>query len=351
MEAQPGILSAFSNLGKFLRDFCDTQTQKTDKWSIELEEIIKRAKQSNGWFTRENVIFALTQWGEVLTKENLENWLRAYSFKPNSEPKTIAIIMAGNIPLVGFHDFICVLVTGHKVLAKLSSNDNLLLPFIARYLTFENASLEGKIRFTEAKLEAFDAVIATGSTNTGRYFEYYFGKHPNIIRKNRNSIAVLSGDESQGALKALGQDIFQYFGLGCRSVSKLFVPEGYDFKIFFEAIFEYQSIIDNHKYANNYDYNKAVFLMSGFKVLDNNFLLLKEDESYGSPIGTLYFECYSKIEDLAKKLKTETEQLQCVVGNSNVLNGIAFGTTQKPGLMDYADNIDTIQFLLTLNPS
>ena len=197
-------------------------------------------------------------------------------------------------------------------------------------------------------MKGFDAVIATGSNNTGRYFEYYFGKHPNIIRKNRNSIAVISGEESKEELQPLGEDVFRYFGLGCRSVSKLFVPKGYNFAHFFEAIFEYDSVLNTSKYANNYDYNKAVYLMSDFKLYDNNFLLLKEDESYGSPIGTLYYEYYESSEELQKKLQLETNELQCIVSSRDIENSIPFGATQKPSLGDYADGIDTIQFLLNL---
>ncbi|WP_350285972.1 acyl-CoA reductase [uncultured Croceitalea sp.] len=349
MAVRPSILQAFINLGNFLRDFCDSTTTKNQESHEELQKTIQRAGQHNGWFTEENVCFALQQWGEVLTAENLEGWLANYDITDHTEPKTIAIIMAGNIPLVGFHDFICVLVSGHRVLAKLSSNDNLLLPFMANYLIGQDPSLKNSIAFTEDKLTDFDAVIATGSNNTGRYFEYYFGKHPNIIRKNRNSVAVLTGEESVGELKALGQDIFQYFGLGCRSVSKLFVPKGYDFATFFEAIYEYQSVINTNKYANNYDYNKAVFLMSDFKILDNNFLLLKEDEQYASPIGTLYFEHYANSESIGQKLHADKEQLQCVVGKPGLLETTDFGTTQTPRLNDYADGVDTISFLLSLD--
>ncbi len=225
------------------------------------------------------------------------------------------MILAGNIPLVGFHDFLSVLITGNKALIKTSSNDQHLLPFLAKYLIAVDENLKDKITFVEGKLENFDTVIATGSNNTARYFEYYFKDKPSIIRKNRNSVAVLNGKESKEELEALGEDIFRYFGLGCRNVSKLFVPKGYSFDAFFEAIFKYQDVIHYEKYANNYDYNKAVFLMSNFKLLDNGFLTIKEDSSYASPISSVFYEFYENIEELKARLEADSEQIQCIVSN------------------------------------
>ena len=260
----------------------------------------------------------------------------------------MGLILAGNIPLVGFHDFLSVLISGNNVLIKTSSNDQFLLPFLAKYLIAIEPELSNKITFVEGKLENFDAVIATGSNNTARYFEYYFKDKPSIIRKNRNSVAVLNGEETKEQLMALGEDIFRYFGLGCRNVSKLFVPKGYSFNAFFEAIFEYQDIIHYEKYANNYDYNKAVFLMSNFKLLDNGFLTIKEDSSYASPISSVFYEFYENLEELQIRLESESEQIQCIVSNNLVKNSIDFGQTQRPNLWDYADNVDTISFLLTI---
>ncbi|MFN2262367.1 MAG: acyl-CoA reductase, partial [Psychroflexus sp.] len=187
------------------------------------------------------------------------------------------------------------------------SNDKVLLPFLAEALIEIEPEFQNKIRFTENKLENFDAVIATGSNNTARYFEYYFKNKPNIIRKNRNSVAVLSGRETKNELKTLGEDVFRYFGLGCRNISKLFVPKIYKFDTFFESIFEYKTYIDHHKYANNYDYNKAVYLMSSVKLLDNNFLILKEDSNYASPIGCLFYETYENEDELQNKLESDKE--------------------------------------------
>jgi Acyl-CoA reductase (LuxC) len=341
---------AFVQLGKFLSQFHLDSSQPNEAvpfnepFYTDLLELIQLSQSHNGWFTPEQVYFSIEQWAEALTEENVDNWLSNYNLD-NVTPKTVALILAGNIPLVGFHDFLSVLVSGHKALVKLSSNDKYLLPFLAKYLIAVEPKLADRITFTGGKLEGFDAVIATGSNNTARYFEYYFKSVPNIIRKNRNSVAVLTGKESHEELVALGEDIFRYFGLGCRNVSKLFVPEGYDFTKFFEAMFIQKDVIYYEKYANNYDYNKAVFLMSNFKLLDNEFLTIKEDASYASPISSVFYEYYNSIEGITARLNAEHEQIQCIVGNSDVKNSIPFGQTQKTGLLDYADNVDTISFL------
>jgi len=343
-------INAFVKLGTFLREFCENDKHPNDPkmeslWFEKLNEGVVAAGQYNGWFTKNNLYNALGNWGALLTKENLEDWLSVYSLEKNTK-KTVALIMAGNIPLVGFHDFLCVLITGNKVKAKLSDSDKILLPLLSDFLIDVEPTLMNCIEFVDGKLEDFDAVIATGSNNTSRYFEYYFGNKPNIIRKNRNSIAVLTGNETKDQLKALGMDIFQYFGLGCRSVSKLFVPKGYDFDDFFKAIFSFGQIIDQNKYANNYDYNKAVYLMSDFQILDNGFLILKEDSSYSSPIASLNYEYYSSTEKLKKRLIEDSEEIQCIVSQGFIENEVDFGQTQVPKLSDYADQVDTVDFLL-----
>lgn len=344
-------IEAFVKLGTFLSKFVSeiNENNKTtlSKDFYALNNQLKLAETANPWFTRENLLFALDQWGQTLSHHTLTKWLHNYTFNIK-KPKTVAVIMAGNIPLVGFHDFICTVIAGHTVTVKQSSNDPHILPFLADFLTNECPSLRGKIHFTTDKLSKFDAVIATGSDNTARYFEYYFGKKPNIIRKSRNSVAVLTGNETHEELYSLGEDIFRYFGLGCRSVSKLFVPKGYNFDVFFKAIYPYQSIITNQKYANNYDYNKAVYLMSLFKLLENGFLMLKEDKSYASPIATVFFEYYESLELLYQQLEIEKEKIQCIVSRGVVGNEVAFGQAQKPNLWDYADGIDTMQFLLEI---
>ena len=346
-------INAFIDLGKFLSQFStDGIKRKEDIAHNELffdslDMLIKRAKEYNGWFDEDNVLFALSSWANSLTEDNLTQWASQYSFT-DSNPKTIAIIMAGNIPLVGFHDFLSVLISGNKVLAKLSSNDKYFLPLIAKYLEHVEPEFKGLINFTNGELNNFDAVIATGSDNTARYFEYYFGKYPSVIRQNRNSVAILTGDETEEELTDLGEDIFRYYGLGCRSVSKLFVSKGYNFDKFFKAIFKYGDIINYNKYQNNYDYNKAVYLMSLFKLQENGFLMLKEDESYASPIATLFYEYYDSETLLQKKLNQDIEKIQCLVSKLPLKNAVKFGETQCPALTDYADGLDTLHFLNSL---
>ncbi|WP_119789832.1 acyl-CoA reductase [Flavobacterium anhuiense] len=348
--------SVFVELGKFLSQFSENGSiQKSDVlyndiFFEDFENLIRLSQSHNGWYTPEQVYFSIQSWAEALTKENIDKWLSAYSFDSDQDDKngkTVALILAGNIPLVGFHDFLSVLITGNKALIKTSSNDQHLLPFLAKYLIAVDENLKDSITFVEGKLENFDAVIATGSNNTSRYFEYYFKDKPSIIRKNRNSAAILTGKETHEDLEALGEDIFRYFGLGCRNVSKLYVPKNYSFDAFFQAMFKYQDVIHYEKYANNYDYNKAVFLMSNFKLLDNGFLTLKEDSSYASPISSVFYEYYENLDELEKRLQEDTDQIQCIVSNNLTPNSIAFGETQKPQLWDYADNVDTITFLLT----
>ncbi len=344
---------SFVELGKFLSQFTlNEQVQRADVLHNDLyfekfKDLVMLSQSHNGWFTPEQVYFAVQSWAEALTESNLNEWLSKYDLS-EMKPKTVALILAGNIPLVGFHDFLSVLSTGHKVLVKASSNDQHLIQFLSNYLISVDSKLSDYITFTDGKLENFDAIIATGSNNTARYFEFYFKDKPSIIRKNRNSVAVLSGKETHDDLVNLGEDIFRYFGLGCRSVSKLFVPKDYSFEGFFKAIYEYKDIIYYEKYSNNYDYNKAVFLMSNFKLLDNEFLTLKEDISYASPISSVFYEYYEEITDLRTRLKNEAEHIQCIVSNNMSDNSISFGQTQQPKLWQYADNVDTLQFLISL---
>lgn len=347
-------VEVFVQLGKILRQLSDNQENNTyfsdEKyllWKEKFRTIIQKSEVHNAWFTPENVLLACQSWGNLLTEENLTKWLNAYSFSEKKSQK-VALILAGNIPLVGFHDFLCVLLSGHTAVVKLSSNDRFLLPFLAEILTEIEPSFAEKIIFTEEKITDFDAVIATGSNNTARYFEYYFSKKPHIIRKNRNSVAILTGKETENKLFELGKDIFTYFGLGCRSVSKIFVQKGYNFDTFFKAIYPYHQIINHLKYANNYDYNKAIYLMSLFKLQENGFLMLKEDTAYGSPIATLFYEFYSNEKELVEKLLTDKENIQCVVSQGVTPDEVPFGQTQNPQLWQYADGVDTLSFLINL---
>ena len=346
-------INAFIKLADFLSQFSNEIIQK--KETVQSNELffegfkhqLKLAEEHNGWFTKENIVFALKGWVESLTPENIKSWLSRYNITAK-EPKKVAVVMAGNIPLVGFHDFLSVLLCGHHVLVKQSSNDKHLLPYLSKYLEHVESGFKGTITFTEEKLKSFDAVIATGSNNTARYFEYYFKGKPSIIRNNRNSVAVLNGDETLEDLQALSEDIFSYYGLGCRNVSKIYVPKDYNFDLFFQGVYHWHPIIEKAKYANNYDYNKAVYLMSEFDMLENGFLMIKEDTSYASPIATVFYEYYDSKEQLKEKLKVETDAIQCIVSNGFIENEVAFGNTQKPQLWDYADDVDSIEFLLSI---
>ncbi|HLV62382.1 acyl-CoA reductase [Galbibacter sp.] len=343
-------IAAFVKLGNLFRQTVQENNAVNSNEQVYINALMDKlnlAEQHNAWFTRENLFLALSNWADALTLPNIEKWLSNYNFD-KIQPKLVAVIMAGNIPLVGFHDFLCVLISGHKIAVRQSSNDMHLLPFVANYLEHLEPCFKGKISFYKEKLPPYDAVIATGSTNTARYFEYYFKNKPNIIRKNRNSVAILTGKESLEELYLLGKDIFTYYGLGCRSVSKLFVPQEYDFEAFFKAIYPYREIINENKYANNYDYNKAVYLMSLYEMLENGFLMLKEDTGYGSPIATLFYERYTDQDSLKQKLIADGDQLQCVVSKGWFDNEIPFGKTQEPELWDYADHVDTLNFLLAL---
>lgn len=351
MVAHSERLKAFVKLGTFLREFVSTiqpgesSAPLQNQWLSRLQQAVKSAGEQNGWFTEENVHRALSAWGNNLSAERLNRWLSSYTLSGKSKKK-VALIMAGNIPLVGFHDLLSVLITGNTALIKLSANDRVLLPLFLEYLIAQAPELEADLLIADGPLKDYDAVIATGTNNTSRYFEYYFADKPHLIRRNRNSVAILSGEESDSQLAALGEDIFTYFGLGCRNVSKLYVPETYSFEPFFQAIRKYSYLSSHRKYGNNYDYNKAVYLMSAFPFLDNGFLLLKEDTAYSSPIATLFYERYAKVPELRQKIAADRDGIQCVVGNAELDWDTPFGTSQYPELWDYADGVDTVDFLL-----
>lgn len=353
MNHKKNIIKELVSLGRFLSQFstekpsrCPTIANNNIFFDGFIDQL-KLASKFNGWFTKENICFALKQWSELLKEKSLVQWLSNYP-NSNSQPKTIALIMAGNIPLVGFHDFLACIVTGHNLIIKQSSNDRHLLPFIVSYLTREESLIKSKIKFVDNKIEKFDAVIATGSNNTARYFNAYFKNKPSIIRNNRNSIAILNGNESENDLKNLSNDIFRYYGLGCRSVSKIYVPKNYDFNMLFKAVYKWHPVINIRKYLNNYDYNKAVYIMSEFDIIENGFLMLKEDRRLSSPIATLFYEYYDNVSELKSKLKTISSEIQCIVANGFNSKEIKFGSTQSPALKDYADGIDTVDFLLKI---
>ena len=351
---------SLKTLGKFLSQFSPEGVQKkaeiphNDLFLDVMTQLIERSHETNPWFTPENVSYALASWAEALQADKIDQWLDAYSLTDYMVPKNVGVIMAGNIPLVGMHDFISVLMAGHNIKAKLSSSDKHLLPLLGKYLTYLNPEFKDRITFVDDQLRDIDAVIATGSDNTARYFDYYFGKYPHIIRKNKNSVAILTGNETEAELSGLADDIMLYFGLGCRNVSKIFVPENYDFNLIFKALLKYKDLINYQKYANNYDYNKAVYLMSVDSdvrntLLDNGLVLLKKDIHYASPIGTVFYEAYSDIADVKKILDKDKDKIQTVVSHAAELEeAIPFGTTQQPQLWDYADGVDTMKFLTQL---
>jgi hypothetical protein len=338
-------IQAFAKLGHFLKDYLSERknTSSTDKYAL-LDEAVKKSFIYNGWFTEDNVLRALNGISLFLNEKDLSEF--AKQVKEPASPKTVAVIMAGNIPMVGFHDFLCVLLGGHKILIKLSSDDKILLPFLANVLIEIEPTFKEMISFAEGKLQNFDAVIATGSDNSAMYFKQYFEKYPHIIRKNRSSIAVLSGNETKEELSLLGHDVFDYFGMGCRSVSKLFVPKGYKFDTFFESIFSFGGVMDNKKYANNHDYNSAIYLLNRHKFLDNNFLIIKQSDDLHSPVGVLYFEEYATLEELNTRLKPLEPELQCIVTNMALsVSKYPIGTSQCPTVFNFADNINTLAFL------
>ena len=332
---------AFKELGEYLNS--------PDE---ELKQLIETAHQSNAWFTPQETAKALKGISFMLTEADLNTWFDSFQsdLKNDISPKTVGLVLAGNIPLVGFHDILAVLATGHIALIKASSQDKYLIPHLLNKLIEFQPEFETQIRFTE-RLENFEAVIATGSNNSSRYFEHYFGKVPHIIRKNRKSIAVLSGNESSDDLYLLGHDLFDYFGLGCRNVSKVFVPRDYDFRIFFESIESYNNIVNHNKYCNNYEYNKSIYLINRDKHLDNGFLLVKEDTRLASPLAVLYFEEYKDLASVEENIAAHTDEIQCIVTKEKLSiksQQLGFGESQKPKLWDYADGVNTVGFLLSL---
>ena len=348
-------IEAFTKLGEVLEAVVNNNSttlhsEVQKKYYDKFQQAVQTVHYSNAWFTPENLRFSFAGISENLKEENLKSWLQNYNIISLKEPKKIAVILAGNIPLVGFHDFLCIILSGNIFLGKLSSKDDKLLRLITGFLIEINTEFSQLIAFEEHILKNFDAVIATGSNNSARYFQYYFGKVPNIIRKNRNSVAVLSGNETPQQLENLADDIFIYFGLGCRNVSKIFLPENYDITYLIKHLEKYKHLKNHNKYQNNYEYNRAIYLVNQTLHHDNGFLLFKEDTNLSSPVSVVFYEFYNDIEVLKKTLEQHCNLLQCIVSETNnITNAVNFGKTQKPQLSDYADMIDTMDFLLKLN--
>jgi hypothetical protein len=348
-------VKALSQLGDYLKDFIAGKQELCNanlfnQFYDKTNHAISFAERKNPWFTHKNIMHALSYWAHELSIENINNWQSNYQIQEILLPKKVGVIMAGNIPMVGFHDLLCVFLSGHQFNGKLASDDQILIPHLIEVLAAIEPETKNDILFSEQFLKNMDAYIGTGSNNSARYFEYYFRDKPHIIRSNRNGVAVLTGNETPQDFEKLGEDIFRYFGLGCRNVSKLYVPEGFNFNAFFEGIYPFFEMVNHNKYGNNYEYNRTVYLMGNEKLLDNNFLILKEDKSMSSPIAVLFYEYYNDIESLNYHFKENETLLQCIIASNEKLEkSISFGNSQKPALHEYADGFDTMRFLLDLN--
>lgn len=331
-------VSALAALGDYIRETDEPVTT----------DLFRRAEMENPWFTQANLHLAWEGVLSFLDREKLEKWASGYSFSETVSRK-VGLVMAGNIPMVGFHDLLCVLVSGHQALVKLSSQDNVLMKFLVNSLTEVQPILGNRVELAE-RLNAMEAVIATGSDNSSRYFEYYFSKIPHIIRKNRTSCAILTGEEHPEDLIELGQDIYAYFGLGCRNVSKLFVPKGYDLTMLLDSLQGYSLVLDHYKYRNNYDYHKSILLVNKEPHLDSGFSLFRESKEVVSPLSVLYYEVYQNEAELTARLLENREKIQVIASYKGQYPGtLPFGTLQKPGLTDYADGTDTLKFLASLS--
>ena len=333
------LIEAFDHLGDQLRNHVNSKATRA------LSEAVEAARIQNAWFTTSNIHSAFRNWGDILRHKTISNWLSAYPTAKWSN-QTVGLVLAGNLPLVGFHDVVCVLLSGHRAVIKLSSKDKALIPAFINILESKFPEINDRVQFVNDQLGSVDKVIATGSNNSSRYFSYYFKDIPHIIRKNRNSVAVLTGNESDEQLAGLADDICLYFGLGCRSISKIWVPKDYDFDILFGALYKHKDIIHHNGYANNYYYNKAIFLMNQEPLLDNGFLILKEDDRISSPIACLYYRYYNDRLEVEQTIAANREDIQCVVSSSDENSHVLFGEAQYPQLHDYADNIDTMDLLL-----
>lgn len=312
----------------------------------------------NGWFTPEMVRHSLRAHGEMLQPETLEKWWSHYSDIESFGAVAVGCILAGNLPMVGWMDVLCTVLAGHVAHVKTASSDAVILPAVVAAWTDFDPAIADQIQFTPATLRHTDAVLATGSNNTRRYFEHYFSDRPHLLRHQRTGVAALDGQESEADLKALAADVFLYFGLGCRSTTKVFLPEGFDLDRLFAAFYDWAHLANHNKYANNYDYHKAVWLLNQESLLDNGFLLLKEDAGFVSPVGTLYWESYESLDSVWPKLAASTDALQCVSVRAGLEEAaqsaiptpvVTLGEAQCPKPWDYPDGKDTLAFLLSLS--
>lgn len=335
-------ISGLCKLSTCIKEFIEKNPANFTEDDERFSSILRKSENENSWFTIENQKISLNQWADLLTEKNIKNWLAEYQIA--TAPKKVGLILAGNIPLVGFHDVISVILSQHIPVIKLSSKDKTMLPFLlSKWNEFSEDNLQ--YEFAE-RLKDFDAVIATGSNNTARYLEYYFKDSLSIIRKNRTSVAVLKGDETVEELQFLAEDIFRYFGLGCRNVTRLFIPNDFLIDKIFESFLNFKDVINHHKYANNYEYNRAIYLLNAEKFWDNNFVMLKEDEALFSPLSVLNFSRYDNIEEVHTFINENEKEIQAIVAKPELgFDSIGFGEAQNPGLDTYADKVDTMKFL------
>lgn len=351
-------LRALKELGIKLKELSSTLDTDNSLLDQDLSSLLGAVQAANPWFTRSSVATAMNAWSIALRAESVERWTAAYpELNSFNGSKSVGVINAGNIPFVGLHDLISVFLSGHRYIGKNASDDQLLLPWIVSMLEAIDPDTGTYFKFVD-KISGIDAAIATGSDNSARYFEYYFGKYPNIIRRNRNGVAVLFGDEDADVLNRIGTDIFTYYGLGCRNVSKIYLPESYDIAPFFESMYPFHLVMEHHKYMNNFDYHHAVYLLKQLPFLQNNFLILKEDERIASPLAVLHYERYKDETTMKESLRSKSDELQCVVVSPSrigtlrqeipELPWVEAGQTQYPSLSDYADGVDTVRFLLSL---
>ena len=340
---------ALIELSEILSNYLN-KTGADSKYNSALDSAIQRAEIQNPWFTKDNILNSLKGVCTLISDDAFINISKYYpEISRDRKRNNIGVVLAGNIPLVGIHDFICVLITGNNFIGKQSSKDNVLLISLFKILCDIHPAFENLIRFEEYLLKEIDAVIATGSNNTSKYFEYYFGKYPNIIRKNRNSVAVLSGKETKDDLSGLTDDIMMYFGLGCRNVSKIYLPLSFHVTNLYEYIEKYNHYKSHNKYFNNYEYNRAIYLVNSIEHFDNNYLIFKEDTNIASPISVVFFEYYNDIKSVKNYIEKNEEKFQCVVSNLDIFKKrFNFGKAQYPGFLDFSDNVDTIEFLLNL---
>ena len=329
---------------QYNNEFAKTENTVLNSLQTEAVNLFDRAQHENGWFTKDSVIAAFSAWSNSLSSEKIDKWLNDYNFGTDN-PKKVGVIMAGNIPMVGLHDSLCVLLSGHFLKAKLSSKDKSLMLLVLNAIKQIDIEWANQIEIAE-NLKDIDILIATGSDNSSRYFDYYFKDKKRLIRSNRTSVAILDGKESKQDYENLAHDIFTHFGLGCRNVTKIYVPVGFDLDLVFGGLFQYKEIGNNNKYANNYDYNKAIYMLNKIELIENGFILFKEDTGLHSPVGVLFYEYYDSLSNIKATLKNHKDSIQCKVTALDFENKIPFGKAQSPELWDYADGVDTLKFLM-----